>query len=311
LKERDTRLVEAVMPSAGLGSTADVIGNFLLPKAPVDGEVVKIDEDYIHIKGTDGTVHQVDYENNLPLATKTLLNNTITVAVGDKVRRGDVLADNNFTKDKKLALGKNLSVAYMPYHGLNHEDGIVISESAAKKMTSVHADRVSVTLDGTKIIDRSKFVAQFPTTFTVDQLNKLDKDGVVKKGVVLEEGDPIILVMSSNADSKVNQVLGKLHKSLIAPYRDESEVYDQHYPAKVLEVLRAGKTTTVLLEMEKPAALGDKLSGSYGNKGVITRILPTEQMPTDESGEPVDAVVTSAGVIGRISPAQSLEAALG
>ena len=310
LKDRDTRLVETVINEDGK-SVMDIVGGFMLPKAPVSGTVHKVDSEFIYIKDAQGNTHKVEYSNNLPLATKTMLNNEVTVAVGDKVTKGQPLADNNFTKDNRLALGKNLQIAYMPYFGMNHEDGVVISQAAAKKLTSVHADKITVTLDNQKVLDKQKYASYFPTEFSAAQLSKLDDRGVVKKGVTVNHGDPLILVLGNNTDSRANQVLGNLHKSLVREYRDESEVYEGSYPAKVLEVHTAGKTTTVLLEVEKPASIGDKVSGSYGNKGVITKIVPDEEMIQDEEGKPLDVLFTSAGVIGRINPAQILESTLG
>lgn len=313
LKDRDARLVESVIPSigGGLNSTTGVIGKYLIPKAPVAGVVSKISDDYIHIKDDSGKVHTVDYEHNLPLATKTFMHNDIIVAGGDKVEKGQALAGSNYTRDGKLALGKNLTVAYLPYHGLNHEDGIVISESTANKMTSVHADKVSITMDTTKILNKGKYVSAFGTVFTKAQLAKLDSDGVVMKGSILEFGDPIIVLLEDNANSRSNQVLGRLHKSLVQKYRDASEVYDGHYPAEVLEVHKGGRTVTALLKIEKKAVVGDKMSGSFGNKGVISRIIPDAHMVLDAEGRPVDAILTSTSVISRINPGQILESTLG
>lgn len=310
LKDRDSRLVDTARGK--YGGVQDQVNKFLKPLAPVAGTVTKIDDDFVYIKGDeDKKTHKVEYQNNLPISGNTILDNKITVKVGDKVKKGDELGDNNFSNGDKLALGRNLKVAYMPYQGLNHEDGIVVSAAAAKKMTSVHASRISVSLDKTKIIDKSKYAAAYPVTFSKDQLSKLDDQGVVKKGVTLEKGDPIILVMEDNSDSRANQVLGQLHKSLMTAYRDVSETYELDYPGEVLEVHKAGKTITVMVKTEKPLALGDKLSGSYGNKGVATKIVPDDEMPTDESGEPIDIIFTPAGVPGRINPAQILESTLG
>lgn len=312
LKERDSRLVGTANssfaePSKGI---QDRINDFLKPTSPVDGVVTKVDEDFVYIKGPSG-IEKVEYQNNLPISSKTLLHNNITVKAGDTVKKGDVLGDNNFSSGDKLALGRNLTVAYMPYHGLNHEDGIVVSQSASKKMTSVHADRISITLDKSKILHKSKYVSAYPTKYTKDQLAKLDEDGVVKKGATLLSKDPIILVLEDNSDSRANQVLGILHKSLMTSYRDVSEVYEHDYPGEVLEVHKAGKTITVMLKLEKPLALGDKLSGSYGNKGVATKIVPDDEMPKDANGETIDVIFTPAGVPGRINPAQILESTLG
>jgi len=309
LKYRQKRLVEAVIPSAQTKSTMDTVGAFLLPKSPVDGVVTKIDDDFIYIKGDDKKTYKVDYENNIPLASKTLINNTITVKVGDRVKAGELLADNNFTVDKKLALGTSLKTAYMAVPEA-HEDGSLISESAAKKLTSIHSDKVSVTLDKLNILSKSKFTAYFPTTFTKEQLNKLDDSGVAKEGVVLEKGDPIILILTDNSDSKTNQVLGRLHKSLMNRYRDSSKVYDESYPAEVVSTYVSGRTITVSLRIEKPAQRGDKITGSHGDKSTITRIVPDDQMYKDEQGNPIDVILTPASVPGRINPSQILDASL-
>ena len=313
LVERDTRLVESVIRNEDGKkiSTMSQIGSFLLPKSPVDGKVTKVDDDFIYIRANDNKVYKVEYENNLPLATKTLLHNDVTVKAGDTVTAGQILAGSNFTRDNKLALGRNLNVAYVPYQGMNHEDGIVISESAAKKLSSVHADRVSVELGKGILVDKNKFTAAFPTAFTLDQLKKVDNQGVVTKGTRLEKGDPIVLVLADNSDSASNQVLGRLHKNLITPFRDESEVYDGNYPAEVLEVHKSNRRVTVLLKSTKPAVVGDKLTGSYGGKGVITKILPDSEMLKDEEDNPLDVLMTPAGVPGRINPAQILESTLG
>ncbi|MCB5270566.1 MAG: hypothetical protein LHW56_01830 [Candidatus Cloacimonetes bacterium] len=257
LKYRDKRLVEADLGNGK--STYDEVGSFMLPKAPVDGKVIRIDDDFIYIRGVDGVTHQVDYEKNMPLATKTMLDNTLTVKVGDSVKKGEPLADSNFTKDKKLALGKNLRVTYLPYFGMNHEDGIVISEGAAKKLTSVHSEKVVIGREGSRSFDKRKFANYFPTKFTQEQLTKLDEEGIVKKGQLLQKGDPIALVLEDNSESRSNQILGLLHKSLRDPYRDASEVYEENYPAEVLEVHKTGRVVTVLLKMEKPMTVGDKL----------------------------------------------------
>lgn len=318
LKDRDKRLVEAIMPSLNQkvsktlnDSTLGTIGGYLIPRAPIDGVVTRISDSTIRIRGNDGKTEEVYYDNHLPLASKTMLNNTLLIKPGDTVKKGQALAESNFTKDGTLALGKNLDVAYMPYHGQNHEDGIVISEGAAKKLTSMHAEKVTIPLDKLSVLDKETFSTYFPTLFSKDQLSKLDSDGVVRKGEVLESGDPLAVVLENAGDSKRNQVLGKLHKALISKYRDVSQVYEQAYPATVVDVVKTRKLVTILLEMEKPAAPGDKLSGSYGNKGVITKIIPDDQMVQNAEGKPLDAVFTSAGVIGRINPAQTLESALG
>lgn len=312
LKYRDTRLVDMEIPFGDeRKSIAEVAGSYMIPVSPVDGTVLAIDEDYIRIKGTDGKVYNVDYDHNTPLATKTLLKNTPLVKVGDKVKVDQKLTDSNFSKNGVLALGKNLEVAYMPYHGLNHEDGIVISDTTAKKLTSMHAHRTTIPLTKLNVANKEKYATYFSTKFSKAQLAKLDTDGVAKKGAVLEYGDPIAVLLEDSADSKKNQILGLIHKSLMTQYRDASVLSEEHYPVTVLDVEKTKSAISILTEYEKPAEVGDKLSGSYGNKGVISKILPEDQMIRNSDGKPVDAVLTSASVTGRVNPAQTLETALG
>ena len=314
LLHRDNKLVESVIYDENekqrqLSST--VIGGMVTVKSPVNGRVSKIDDSFIYILGADGKEVQLEYTKFHPLASKTVLREEVLVKVGDTVKEGQQLTENNFTKNGKLALGKNVEVAYIPYHGWNHEDGIVISESAAKKFTSEYIKTVTVEKDSLKTFDKSKYTSFFPTNFSTTQLRNIDSSGVVKKGSVLQYGDPLVLVLVDNAESRVNQVLGLVHKSLISKYKDESIIYDDDVPAEVVEVSNAGKVISVLLRSEKPIVLGDKLSGSFGNKGTISKILPDDQMIQNEEGKPVDLVLTSASVFSRINPGQILETALG
>lgn len=311
LTDPDKRLVKSMTSGMDRGSVTGLIGKYSLPLSPVDGTVSKIDADAVFIKDKSGKVHRVDYETDLPLATKTFLSDKITVKVGDHVTEGQALGTNNFTKDNELACGKNLLVAYMPYKGLNHEDAIIVSEAAAKKMTSIHASKIFVDISRNMIRGKQNYLAAFPTNFTQEQLENIDADGVIKKGSHLHEGDPVVLIMEACLDNRINQVLGKLNKALMHPYKDLSETYDDHYEAEVTDVSKTDKLITVVLKLTKPLQVGDKLAGSYGNKGVCSVIVPTDKMPRDENGEPLDLVLTSAGVISRINPAQILETALG
>lgn len=311
LAQAETRLVKPVMRDAPGRGTLRSLADQTIPRSPVDGVVTGIADGRISIRDHNGTIHKVDFATWLPLASKTFLHNDLRIKEGDAVKSGQALAESNFARDGELAMGRNLSVAYMPYMGLNHEDGIVLSQAAAEKMTSVHAVTVALRLNKTVSTGRERYAAAFPTAFTAAQLGKLDADGVARSGSVLEEGDPVILALEDNGDSRVNQVLGLLHKSLAHPWRDAARIWEEHHPGEVVAVYKGQSRIAVVLKMEKPLEQGDKLAGSFGNKGVCSKILPTDQMPRDEAGQPVDAVFTSAGVITRINPAQTLESALG
>lgn len=311
LREPEPRLVKAVMRDAPGGSTLRSLADMTIPRSPVDGVVTDIAEGRIHIRDNQGAAHTVDFATYQPLASKTFLHNEVTVKPGDAVRAGQALAGSNYARDGELSMGRNLRVAYMPYEGLNHEDGVVLSRSAADKLTSVHCVVIDLALDKNTFLGRDRYEAAFPVAFTAEQLERLDKDGVARKGATLTEGDPVILAVENNTDSRVNQVLGLLHKSLAHPWRDAARVWDDGHPGEVVAVFKGPSRVAVALKVEKPLEQGDKVAGSYGNKGVCAKILPDEHMPLDESGKPVDAVFTSAGVISRINPGQILESSLG
>ena len=312
LKYRDARLVEATAPGViKKGGIASVVGGFLLSQSEVDGTVHKVDADYVTVKDKEGKLYKHEYFTNSPLARKTVLQNKVIVSVGDKVKKGQSLVDSNFTKDDKLALGVNLNVAYMPFKGLGHEDGLIASESGAKKLTSIHAEKVHVVVEKGFMKGKKEFIAAYPTEFTTEQLKNIDDEGVIKKGSKIKQGDPLILLLKDDSESLQNQMLGRLHKSLIRKYANYSEVYDHDVEGKVDTVVKSGKHITVLVMKERPAVIADKLSGSYGNKGVISKIIPDKEMVKDEEGNTIDLIMTPAGVAARMNPAQLAETALG
>lgn len=317
LTKRETRLITSATFPTSSGDAADnesintLVAKMVIPSAKKGGKITKITEDEIHIKTSDGSKEIVPFVHNYPLSSKTMLHNTLSVKVGDTVKAGQALGESNFTKDGELALGTNLHIAYAPYFGYNHEDGVVISESAAEKLKSEHIHKVNIVLNKIDTLNKSKFIGVFPVEYTKAQLGKLDDNGVVRKGTIVEFGDPLALIVSEDSDSKVNQVLGNLHKSLVRPYRNNSRVYDLHYPGEIIDAQVSRNHIMLVIKYAKKAGIGDKLSGSYGNKGVIAKVVPDADMLHNEKGEVIDAVLTPAGVPGRINPAQTLETGLG
>lgn len=307
LKYREKPLVQV---DTGLGITAEQdVGNVLAHTSPVDGEVVKVDPEYIHIKDKSGKVEKIGIYHDFPLNQKTYLNAEPVVAVGDKVKKGDLLADNNYTKDGVLSMGTNLRVAYMPYKGYNFEDGIVISESAAKKLTSEHMHKISVQISEGGLVDKKKFAAYFPTLMTAKQSAKLDEDGVIKEGADVEYGDILISYMTKNMLTPERMMVQKLHRSLLKPYADRHEEWKYEFKGVVSQVVKTPKEVTVYIKTEEPATIGDKLSGRYGNKGIIASILPDGEMPHNKEGDHVEVILNPIGLPSRLNPGQILETA--
>lgn len=283
------------------------IGERVSKRSPVDGMVTRITKDAIHIKSGRET-HKVNLYDNFPLNLETVLQDYPLVKVGDKVKKDQVIADNNYTKNGTLALGTNLKAAYIPYKGYNFEDGIVITESAAEKLTSNHIRKKSLYKDENVILDMRAFNAHYPTALTLDNREKLDADGVIKKGSVVKNGDVVIAALRNQSASRK---ISLLSKRLSKRPKDVSVTWHLEDEGRVINVNKSGKNVIVFIRTEERAKIGDKLSGRMGNKGIITKIIPDEEAPKNAKGEHVQILLNPAGVIGRINVNQIYESAVG
>lgn len=259
----------------------------------------------------DADLIKLPYDTNFPLAAKTYLHNTVKVKEGDKVHAGQLLADSNFTKDDHIALGKNLSVGYLAYYGKNSNDAVVISEGAAKKLTSEHMYKETLRKGPDTVQSKPKYLAYYGLRFTKAQLDKLDENGIAKPGQHFEPGDPLILALEKAAPSPDAIMLGHLHKSLVKPYRDATVVWEHHTPGEAVEAVNAARQAVVTIRTHESMKIGDKLANRFGGKGVVSEIIPDHKMVQDEKGKPIDVLFTSAGIVSRINPAQVVEGALG
>jgi len=270
-------------------------------KSPIDGVVNKVTEDEIVINGK-----KIKLTKDLPLARKTYVSFYPTVKEGQKVKKGQIIAESNYTKDGHLALGTHLRTAWMSMPG-NRNDAIVISETAAKKLTSLHMYKEAIDIKKEDILDLKKAKALFPMTLAKFDLSKYDENGVIKPGVEVGPNEPLVIKLVPNNDKP----LTKLEKTLFKPFKIKIESWNHDKPGQVVSVKKSGGTYRIFVKTIAEAKVGDKLSGRYGNKGVISKILPDDQMPRNEKGEPVHVVFTSAGVISRTNPGQLIEGTLG
>lgn len=309
LLHREVPLVQSL---AGAHSFDHMIGGFASHHSRVDGTVTQIKPDAVVIKDTYGKKHEVQIYDNFPLnEDKAFLHSTPIVKVGDKVTAGQTIADSNFTRGGVLAMGTNLRVGFMPYKGMNYEDGIVVTESAAKQLTSEHLHRHSIERDVAHVLDKRKFQAYIPTGMNRAQAEKLDDEGVIKPGTVVMPGDTLIAALrASNESEKREDVqLSKLHKSIVRPFKDASITWDKDYPGVVKEVVKTGTNVAVHVKTEEPLEIGDKITARHGNKGIITRIIPDHESPHTKDGRPLDVILNPLGVTGRTNLGQVLEVA--
>lgn len=313
LVQREAPWVQAESWRPGVAMERELVRQ-LVPTAPHHGVVTAIDQDHIHIGTAEKSAAEptkLHYDQDFPLAAKTALHNTLKVKVGDKVHAGQHLADSNFTKDDTLALGTNLRVAYMPYRGLNTNDGIVVSQSAANKLTSEHVYQHGLAKADDVTLHREKHRAYFGNRYTQAQYANLDADGVVKPGTVLHQGDLVAVGVRTNKTTGDAALLGRLSKSLVKPYTEVVERWQHEQPGTVLDVAKTADRVAASIRTHETLQIGDKASNRFGNKGVIAQIVPDHQMIHDAQGRPVDLLFTSAGVVSRINPAQIIEVALG
>ena len=311
LVEREEPLVQTL--NSKHTPFVEAISKVVSHTSPVTGEVLEANTNRVVIKDEQGTKHTILPVKNLPFNMKGFHDDEAPlVKKGDKVDGSTILFENNYTRNGKLSLGKNLDVAYLPYKGSNHEDGIVISESAAKGLTSHHAYKVDYEVNADTIARKVLLKRFFPGKLSSDQLNKLDDAGYAKVGSVMNFGDPVYAVLEKREPTPEDRLLGRLHKSLINPYRLVTEDWHHEEPGEVVDSHTSSKNIRILLRSKKPLEEGDKLTGLHGNKGVVSLILPDKDMPFNkDTGKPVDLVLNPASVTSRINLGQIMETAAG
>ncbi len=283
-----------------------------LPIAPGAGIVTRIDEKNgkIFMRQKSGKTISMDYAKDpMQLNTKTFIKHRPIVGVGDKVTEGQALADSNFTKGGQFALGKNLRAAWMMYPGTRN-DAFVVSETGAKKMTSLHSSKFDVDQGNGTILDKKKFVSMFPEVAKKIDISKYDSKGILRHGQTVAKDEPIILGMRKMDTAEVRFENDKVKKMLYGGFTPEMELWKGDNMGTVTSVQSKGNKHRVIAEYKSILKAGDKLAGRSGNKGVVSRVIADKDMPQDESGKPLDVIFGGAGVVSRQNPAQLIEAAL-
>ena len=288
------------------------LGSVTATIAPMDGQVTKVSDTSITVKDSKGKSHAVQIYSNFPLNARSFMHSTPTVEVGTKVKKGDLLADSNFTRQGAMALGKNLRVAWIPYRGWGFEDGIIMSESAAEKMTSRHMYKIDHRDTPEGLSGREKFAAYFPAKYTKKQIELLGDDGVVKVGTRVRPGDPLVVYLSKKQITPEDVVLGKISRNLVRPYGDASQRWEEPFEGEVVRVQKlAGGKVKVMIRTDEPLQIGDKVVSRYAAKGLVSKIVPDAEMPHTADGEPMEILLNPMGLISRMNPGQIYEALAG
>jgi DNA-directed RNA polymerase beta subunit len=309
LRDNEAPLVQSAMPGTnGTRSYEEEYAKHMgALRADQGGEVLALDDDSIRVRYADGREEELDLYNNYPFNRKTFTHQTALVKPGDRFKPGDLLARSNFTdRQGTTALGANFRTAYIPWRGLNFEDAIVISEGAAKRLSSEQMYQNDLQLDDRTKLGFKEYVGLFASRFDRETLRKLDDRGLIKPGTVVEKGDPLILAIRQR-DTAQN----KVHKKGQAGYVDASITWDHHDQGVVTDVVDGKHGPVVVVKSVSPMQVGDKMSGRYGDKGVIAAIVPDGQMPHDGQGRPFEVLLSPLGIQTRTNPAQKVELALG
>jgi len=275
-------------------------------RATDHGIIQNVTPDNVVVRYKNGQTKTHELYNNFPFNRKTLINSTPVVKIGDKVQPGQLIVHSNYTdKEGNIALGKNLRVAYMPYRGLNFEDAIVISEGAAKKLSSEHMYQLSHDVDEHTQVGRKGHISMFPTAYKREQLTNIGSDGVVKPGSVVKHGDPLVLSMQKTK-------IDALHRGHRPMWSDNSTTWHHTSDGVVTDVSPTKEGGyNVIVKSYSPMQEGDKMCGRYGDKGVVAHIVPDHKMIHDKDGKPFEILLNPLGLITRVNPSQAIEAALG
>ncbi|MBC7581465.1 DNA-directed RNA polymerase subunit beta [Aeromicrobium sp.] len=319
-------LVQPSSPIVGTGletSAARNTGQVTLAEG--DGEVTKASADEVVVKYSDGTVK---YEplHFIRSNEGTSINQRVVVNTGDKVKAGDVLVEGMSIQGGELALGKDLRVAFMPWGGYNFEDAIIISRKLVEDdtLTSIHIVDFMIEVRETKL-GPEETTRDIPNV-SEDVLRHLDEEGIVRVGAEVHPGDILVGKITPKGEQELSseeRLLRAIFGEKAKEVRDTSQRMSNGKHGKVVGVkifsrengheLKAGviKQIQVFVAQMRKISVGDKLGGRHGNKGVIARILPIEDMPFMADGQPVDIVLNPLGVPSRMNIGQLFETHLG
>ncbi|MDO4940892.1 MAG: DNA-directed RNA polymerase subunit beta [Erysipelotrichaceae bacterium] len=291
-----------------------------------DGTVTYADANQIVIAGTDGKEHTYNLEKFNRSNAGTCINHRPIVTNGELVKKGDVIADGPSMDDGELALGQNVTIAFMTWHGYNYEDAIIMSERMVKDdvYTSIHIDEYSIEKRKTKL-GEEEITRDIPNV-QEGACRNLDSRGIVMIGAEVKEGDILVGKVTPKGQSDASPE----EKLLLAIFGEKShEVRDNslrvpHGGAGIVQSIRVFKredgyelgpgvseVIKVYVVQKRKISEGDKMAGRHGNKGVISKILPVEDMPFMEDGTPVDIMLNPFGVPSRMNIGQVLEIHLG
>ncbi|MBM3949689.1 MAG: DNA-directed RNA polymerase subunit beta [SAR202 cluster bacterium] len=316
---------EAPLVGTGMeGRVARDSGQVMLSKA--DGVVIEASGDRIVVVDEKGNEHIHKLRKFLRSNQGTCINQRPSASRGDRVRKGDVLADSSSTSKGELALGQNILVAFMSWEGYNFEDAIIISERLVKDdvFTSIHIEKHEVEARDTKL-GPEEITSDIPNVGE-ESLRNLDEEGIIRVGAEIGPGDILVGKITPKGESELSaeeKLLRAIFGEKARDVKDTSLRVPHGQRGKVIDVrvltrennddLAPGvnKLVRLWIAQTRKISEGDKMAGRHGNKGVVAKILPAEDMPFLPDGTPLDVILNPIGVPSRMNLGQVLETHLG
>ena len=299
-------------------------GDVVLARRP--GVVVDLDADHITVEADGKQRDQYELVKFMRSNQGTLIHQKPVVSIGEEVLEGSVLADGSSTDHGELALGANLMVAFMPWEGYNFEDAIVLSERLVKDdvLSSIHIHEYEIDARSTKLGDE-ELTRDIPNR-SEESLRDLDEHGVIRVGAEVGSGDLLVGKVTPKGETELTaeeKLIRAIFKEKAREVRDTSLKVPHGEGGKVIDVKtfardrgddlppNVNELVRVYVAKKRKISEGDKLAGRHGNKGVISKIVPEEDMPFLEDGRPVDVILNPLGVPSRMNIGQILETHLG
>lgn len=290
------------------------------------GEVTFADARQIDVKNSAGKTKEYKLINFSRTNGFTTFHHRPAVSTGEHVKKGAVLADTSSSAGGQLAIGQNVRVAFLPWYGANYEDAVVISERLAKDavFTSIHMEEFVCVVRDTKL--GPEVTTHDIPNVSEFKLRNLDEDGIVRIGAEVRSGDILVGKVTPKGETQLTPEERLLHAIFGEKAKDVKDtslrmeggkrgrvIGVKIFSRETGDTLESGVIKRVHVEVAqlRTISVGDKLAGRHGNKGVISRVLPAEDMPFDEEGNPVDLILTPLGVPSRMNLGQILELHLG
>ncbi|MDB5264491.1 MAG: DNA-directed polymerase, beta subunit [Parcubacteria group bacterium] len=290
------------------------------------GTATYVDARRILIEDAKGKIKEYRLQGLTQTNQNSAFNQRPIIKTGDKVKKGDVLADASSSDQGQMALGQNVRVAFMSWSGANYEDAIIVSERLVEqsKFTTVHIEDFECAVRDTKL-GAEVTTHDIPNVGEL-RLKNLDEEGVVRIGAEVRPGDILVGKVTPKGETQLTpeeRLLRSIFGDKAKDVKDTSLRMEGGKRGRVIGVrvfsrekgdqLESGiiKKIVVTVAQVRNVSVGDKLAGRHGNKGVISRVLPVEDMPYDEDGNPIDLILTPLGVPSRMNLGQILEMHLG